>query len=533
MRKVIDILYKDALFFSGIKEDSTFKFLGVTDGKIQYCSNLYPIEYKIKKEISLNNENVYPALTDSHIHMLYAVVSAIADSSICSFSKDGIYPNTLSGALEKIKNVIDSASPKGIIYLSGYISSGMQEKRLPNRFELDSLAGDREVVIFNIDGHSSSMSTSLLKRLDLFSDNFDGILVGEMHEFNLGKIMDAIAASLTPQLIAKGLANFENECARCGVSRVVALEGSAGSRSDLPTNLMLFLAKRMNIIVKTFLQYKDISRVEKLSKHQSVKRIGGCGEWEADGSIGSNSASLSVPFIGQEKINELYYSDGQMDAMITFAINKGFTVSTHAIGDRAINQVLSVYEKSDTLKMHRIDHFELPTKEEVQRLIALKNTVGITVQPGYSLIDKRFIGGYKDSLPQEILDSQVPLKTLMDEGVVVCGSSDAPVQGVNPFIQMRGMTDFYNTEESLSNYEAFTTYTKNAAKLLGEKDFGVLSVGMRADFFTTKSDIFMCKGDSLLDVEATNLYIGGNKFKKRRGSLFELVCMLFRKTHKI
>ena len=122
----------------------------------------------------------------------------------------------------------------------------------------------------------------------------------------------------------------------------------------------------------------------------------------------------------------------------------------------------------------------------------------------------------------------------MDAGVCVCGSSDSPVQSINPFEQMLGMVDFYIPEQSLSPYEALCTYTKNAALMLGEEDeIGTLEIGKRANFFLTEKDILNSDKNSIGSFEAEALYIDGKKREKKCGKTGELFSMLWKKPKRI
>lgn len=69
------------------------------------------------------------------------------------------------------------------------------------------------MIIYNIDGHSSSISTALMKKLKLPGQGSDGRFFGEAHEFMQGKVTNLIAASVTPSVLAAGIANFPT-CAR-------------------------------------------------------------------------------------------------------------------------------------------------------------------------------------------------------------------------------------------------------------------------------------------------------------------------------
>ena len=128
------------------------------------------------------------------------------------------------------------------------------------------------------------------------------------------------------------------------------------------------------------------------------------------------------------------------------AAQKGIQLSSHAIGEAAIDQILDCYETVQKEKgriaekespLSRIDHFEFPSRQAVEKIKKLP--LALTVQPGFSWLDKRYLKSYEQFLPEEKAEQQIPLKELLEAGVCLCGSSDSPVQSMNPFEQMLGM----------------------------------------------------------------------------------------------
>ncbi len=79
-----------------------------------------------------------------------------------------------------------------------------------------------------------------------------------------------------------------------------------------------------------------------------------------------------------------------------------------------------------------------------------KLPVALTVQPGFSWLDERYLKSYEQFLPKEKAEEQIPLKELAEAGVCICGSSDSPVQSMNPYEQMLGMVEFFLPQQSLS-----------------------------------------------------------------------------------
>ena len=157
----------------------------------------------------------------------------------------------------------------------------------------------------------------------------------------------------------------------------------------------------------------------------------------------------------------------------------------------------------------------------------------VMMQPGYAWIDKRYLHTYEQYLPLEII-SRMKLKALYDAGVCVCGSSDSPVQDMDPYLQMLGMVQFYNENESLTPYQAFRCYTAHAAESIEESDVrGTLEPGKVADFFTAKQDFFTLSPQEVVDFRPTDTYYGGKKYRNKKGTVPELLMMLLRRPKKI
>lgn len=84
-------------------------------------------------------------------------------------------------------------------------------------------------------------------------------------------------------------------------------------------------------------------------------------------------------------------------------------------------------------------------------------------------MDKRYLKSYEQFLPKEKVRQQIPLRELTEAGVCICGSSDSPVQSMNPYEQMLGMVEFYLPGQSLTPFQALRTYTAEPARMLGEE----------------------------------------------------------------
>jgi len=528
---MIDTLFSGARFHTLRTEDETFRYLGVTGGRITWLSNERPERYK--REVKLGGLHVYPSLTDAHLHLMYSIAMAASGFDVCEIKSGGVVPNTIEGVGERLRAWCAARGPSDIVVANSYIASAILEKRMPTRQELDDWAQGRRVIIYSIDGHSSSLSTAMLRALEIDPVGHTGVLAGTEHDFRQGRMTEIIAASIGPRDIARGIAAFTNQCARYGITHVCALDGSGDSKNDMLMKLLAVLAPRMDIDVFLYPQYMDLERARPLWKKTRARRVGGCGEWEMDGAVGSHSAAFYGPYADTGEIAACYYPKAEVDEAVRRADAAGCQVAAHAIGEAAIDRILSAYEKLDDKTLHRIEHFEFPTDEAVERLIALGN-IALTVQPGFAWIDARYLKSYESYLPPEIAARQVPLKRLYDAGVALCASSDSPVQSIDPFLQMLGMAEFSVPGQSLSKYEAMRCYTAHPARVLGEEArFGTLELGREASFFACDRDLLTTGPEVFSGAQAACTYIRGKKLGGRSGTLPEFMSLLLRRARKI
>ena len=528
-------LYFNGKIHSMVAEDDIFSVMVTEDEKITYTGDEIP-SGTFDEKIDLMGKHVYPTMTDSHLHLLYTIVLAAASFNICEITSDGVKPDNMADISKRVKAFCKANPNQKIITANGFIISAVSEKRLPTRFELDEWSDGRAMIVYSIDGHSSAISTKLMEMLKLPTEDSNGIFSGEAHEFMQGKVTNLIASNVTPAIIAKGIANFSNRCASYGISRVCAMDGNEDVENDILTKTLAFLAERMDIDVRLFPQYMDYDRLQSFSKKQKTLRAGGCGVWELDGSVGSHSAAFNEPYKDNGTQGHCYYEKDKIKSKVKEAMDKDIRLSCHAIGESAIDQITEVYSELENRiptsgAMMRIDHFEFPSEKAVE--LIKKFPLAITVQPGFSWIDKHFLKSYEQFLPESIINRQLPLKDLMNSDVCVCGSSDSPVQSVNPYEQMLGMVDFYLQDQSITPYEALKTYTVNPAKMLGELGTGTLKTGNDADFFVCDRDILSCKGTDITLCKAEYMVVRGERYKEKKGTVGELLKMIVTKPHKI
>ncbi len=507
--------------------DGIFSYMGMEKGKITYLGNERPSGRW--HEVRLEGLHVAPRLFDSHIHMLYTIVLAGESFTLSKINGSKVTPNTAEGALELIREFALSHPDIPVIVANGFIPSAFEKPRLLTKAELDEAAPGRAVIVYTIDGHSSSLSSALLSALSIESS--DGIMRGEAHEFIQGKVTDYIASKVTPSVLAKGIASFVNTCTHYCISGVSALDGNEDSSSDVTMKLLTFIASRLDMDIRLYPQYTSKEKAEPYFRMQKHRRMGGCGAWELDGSVNSHSAAFYTPYRKTSECGHTYRTDAFVRERVEYAIQNRVLLSAHAIGPAAIDQIVNAYDEVRELlpregAMYRIDHFEFPSQAAVEKVKKLP--IAITIQPGFSYIDRLALHSYEKYLTDEQLSLLMPLKTLSDADVCLLGSSDSPVQDMDPFLQMKGMTHYYRDSESISQRKAYETYSVNAGRANGE-DYA-LKCGNEATFALFRKDP---EKEELTAEDCLGLWKKGRKVREIKHPMAFLLSLPFRRKHKI
>jgi len=503
-------LFCDAVFHTGRTRDESFAYMLTENGRIIELSDVEPRSYD--ERVSLGGVHAYPCLIDAHMHLVSSIFTATLCFNMAEVVANSLEPHNIEGVAERIRRFAALRSSDRLLNAANYVTAAIDERRLPTRSELDEWTGGRAIMISTIDGHASALSSEAMKLLGLPFSKL-GQYYGLAHEEYQGRLMRFMAGCMDEDAMIKGAIRLQNECAGYGIGALGALEGGGRDADSSALLRTAEIAARMDLAVCMYPQCFDEDSVLQVQRYFRRKRLGGCGDWEMDGAVGAHTAAFYESYGDTGETASCYMSQETVNEKVEKLDKEGYALASHAIGTAAIDRILAAYERLDTKTMHRIEHFEFPSESAVKRVTALKDRVAVTMQPGFSWIDKRFQRSYDKFLRPEQIARQ-RLRTLVRGGVCLCGSSDAPVQGIDPYLQMQGMTQFHVDEESISPYEAFCTYTINPAKAMGmTADLGSLETGKLASFFVADRDFFGLDAGEVGEFRPKAVYYGGERYE--------------------
>ena len=206
---------------------------------------------------------------------------------------------------------------------------------------------------------------------------------------------------------------------------------------------------------------------------------------------------------------------------------RGFQIATHAIGDAAIEQVLSGYERAmgnnvDTQRRHRIEHCGFLTQDQIDRMAR----IGVLPAP-QPIFLYEFGDLYVDALGHGRPEVSYPMRRWQDVGLRPSASSDGPVSSTNPFQGLYSMVTrktnrgtVLGAEEAFTLEEAIGAYTVNSAYGSFEEAIkGTLEPGMLADVAVIDTDLFATEPAAWLQAQADLTVVGGEVAYDRLGQM--------------
>jgi predicted amidohydrolase YtcJ len=219
----------------------------------------------------------------------------------------------------------------------------------------------------------------------------------------------------------------------------------------------------------------------------------------SDGGISGKTAAVKTAYKNTAEHGVLRLNPTFFEQLALESQSAGFKIATHAIGDAAIEMVVGVYEKiqkSNTKGLrHRIEHLGLP---EAAHLAKMRDMGTFCVSQPIFLYELGV--NFRQYLPDEYVQRIYPYRTMLDAGISLAFSSDAPVvkdfdprTGIKNAVERKDHTDVVIAlDEQITPAEALCAYTRTAAEANGDASTGVLEVGRWADMvfdFRNEMDI--------------------------------------------
>jgi predicted amidohydrolase YtcJ len=431
--------------------------------------------------VDLGNAAVVPGLWDAHVHLL---LTGLALRHV-----------DLSGArrLGDVFDLVREATGRGgeITICAQFDESRLAERRLPTGAELDAASPREPVVVVRIDSHSLVLNEAAWRFLAVDA-SWPGVeldAAGKPTGVLRGRANELARAQMHNRLDAATKAAAYRDAAALAASRgVVALCALEGGQLSGADDVRILQSCRDGLPVETVIFPQVLSAAT--ARELGLPRLGGC--ILVDGSLGSRTAALAEPYADKPTTRgELYFAADDLNALVLAAHAAGLQIALHAIGDRAVSQVLDAYEvaaqehpRADC--RHRVEHAELLSDFDLRR--AAESGVILSMQPAFEWFWGGPGGMYEERLGERYRRTN-RLRSALRAGVALAGGSDANITPLDPLLGIAAATSHPTGEERLTFDEALAMFTVGAAAAsFAEDDWGTLAPGKWTSFAALARD---------------------------------------------
>lgn len=502
----------------------TAEAVAVRGGKILAAGTLDEIEnltHANTRRIDLAGRTLVPGFNDAHVHLwkVGMLLTGMLDARPTATP-------TITTIVEAFRGRAAQTPAGEWLTGRGYHEYKLPEHRHPTRTDLDAASTDHPIQLIHTSAHVAVVNSRALELAGITRDTPDpaggqidrdehGEPTGILRETAMTRVIAVIPPPTPAQFEAAVLAAAKAYL-RMGITSITE---PGVNPADLDVYRKLKEDRRLPIRANVMaLRYStDNTKVPLPERHESEWLRIDTVKLFADGGLSSATAALSVPYgHAPDSRGLLRYDDEQMRALIWDIHRAGLRAAVHAIGDVAINQVLDAVEYASerlvSRMRHRIEHFGLPNIEQMRRA---RYRVSVIPQAVfiYALGDS-----FLEYVPPALSSQVYPIRTMLDAGLTVALSSDAPVvPDANPLLGMKAAADRLSESgrpvlpsQSVSVAETLALYTLAGAVVAGEDAIkGSISVGKLADFAILSGDPLRAPVERLTDLKVEMTVING------------------------
>lgn len=535
----------DSVFINGTiytvdSRNPKVEAVAVKDGLIQAVGTSDEINAFVGNDtevIDLAGKTMTPGLIESHAHLMGIGYNKL--------ELDLMYVKTYDELVEKVAEAVAKSKPGDWIVGRGWHQdkwAKMPEKTVKGfqtNEELNEVSPDNPVYLSHASGHASFVNGKALELAGIA--NLKGerpieVEGGEIIVDELGNptgILSERASGLvarlipneTPERAAEALTLALQELAEKGITSfhdagsgqdVIDLVDQFKKDGKLTSRMYIMLTGRQPELLEEWYKKGPMIDQDHLLTVRSIKL-------NCDGALGNRGAWLLEDY--SDRAGHRGHETLPMSVVTEVsekALPLGFQVCSHAIGDRANQEVLDRYEaafaKNPEIKDHRfrIEHAQHIDLEDIPRfgemgVIAAMQAIHLSSDRPWAI----------DRLGEKrIVDGAYVWQKLMKSGAVVTNGTDAPVEPVDPIPSfyasvtrktLAGTPEGgYEASQKMTREEALKSYTLDGAFAEFEEDFkGSIEVGKAADFTVYDKNIMEIPEDEILDTKVVRTVVGG------------------------
>jgi hypothetical protein len=473
----------------------------------------------------LQGNTVIPGMVDAHAH-LAGLGAALRNVDLVGTAS---YEEVIARVVERAREV-----PAGTWIIGrGWDQNDWPDTRFPTHAELSRAVPDHPVVLTRVDGHATLVNAAAIREANLTNGTADpsggrierlpdGSLSGVLVDRAMGLVGRAIPPTSAEELRASVLAAVA-EANRWGL---IGVHDAGVGRRVIDVYEALAAEGRYDLRNYVMIRGDDstlahyFARGPQRALHDGRLWIRAI-KISADGALGSRGAALHAPYSDEPSHSGLLLVPPErIKDVAVRALQNGFQLNVHAIGDRGNTVVLDAFEQAlaevpTQDHRFRVEHAQILTPDDIPRFAQLR--IIPSMQASHQTSDmywaERRVG------PERIRGAYA-WRALLNTGVVIPNGSDFPVEQVNPLISFHAAVTRQDArtwpeggwypEQTMTREEALKSMTMWPAHAAFQDSLmGSLSPGKYADFVVLDRDIMSVPDTAILGTRVLATYLGG------------------------
>lgn len=487
-------------------------------------------QYPAAKPVNGQGKTVLPGLIDGHGHLL-GLGEYLNQADLRALPSE-------QASVDAVAAFARANPQQQWLIGRGWNQELWQDNRFPHKHTLDESIPDKPVWLVRVDAHAGWANSKTLALAGITKDTLDppgGEIIRDANGEPTGVLIDnamylvrkAMPATSDAEkqtalkvavahLHAQGITSVHD----AGVSvELVTLYQQLQQNQQLGIRLYPMLAAS-DPALENWLQAGIIDDPTDWLDIRAVKIV-------ADGALGSRGAALLADYSDQAGQQGLLVTPPDaLTAIMQATIDAGFQANVHAIGDRANRLALDRFEQlskpdARAKARHRIEHAQIVDPRDIPRFKQL--AILPAMQAVHATSDMNMAGA---RLGPARLRGAYAWRTFLDQGSIIVGGSDFPVELANPFHGLHASVtrqDQQNQpvggwlpEQRLTLTEALRSFTVDAAYgAFQEQQMGTLAPGSWADFIMVDRNIFTIPATELWQTTTLETWINGQQVYRK------------------
>jgi predicted amidohydrolase YtcJ len=413
---------------------------------------------------------------------------------------------------------------------------------VPRHQTLSAVSPDNPVLLTHASGHAAFANAAALAAAGIGADTADpaggtivrtpeGAATGLLRETAqrlVDTAVEAFDAKLTDEqrdlLLRERVQLAGQEALRHGVTsfhdagasfQMIDFFKQLESENALPVRLYVMVRGQSNEEMAELLpKYRMVAEGNDFLTVRSIKR-------QIDGALGAHGAWLLEPYVDlPESTGLVLEAVEDIERTAEIAVQHGFQVNTHAIGDRANRETLDIYER--VWKRMNVNGRDLRWRDEHAQHIDPADVPRFGELGVIAMMQGIHCTSDGPWIPSRLGEERTkvtsyPWRDLIDTGAIIGNGTDVPVEPIDAIASFYASVtrrmingELFHPEHVMTRMEALTSYTLNNAIAAFEEDIkGTLTPGKLADVVVLSQDILTVPDEQIPATQIDLTYVGG------------------------